>query len=456
MGEGPAQAPSDSTVILNGIEILNLTDPSPRSSDGDIALQLHSGGRGAGYMTRVLAWLVCSSVLMASIATPPQAAQGVRLRSIGGDRASGVARAVVVEEGALVHTALMFPEDREGRLQGGADAGAQAARVLANIEIALREARTSLDFLVRLHVYVADASVTPRIDRVLADRFGGRRTPPAVTFVEREMPRAGTLVAMDAMDAIAATAWRAAPGAARRLTVAALPQRTGRASHAAVQPPGPFVVVSGRAARGEFEPAIRETLAQLRRDLETVGLTFDHVVQVKSFLGDMRSEQRLEEIIAGAFAGSRVPPQVVAEWRQETTPAEIEIVATAPRTDGRRTRVEHVEPIAGRYSRIARVNDGQPVFISGLYGGSIDPVAQVDEMFAELQRVLQAAGSDIRHLVKATYYVSDTAADGRINAIRPTIYDPERPPAASKLRVRGTGRPGRASTFDMIAVTTAR
>ncbi len=32
--------------ILNGIEVLNFTDPSPRSSDGYIALQLHSGGLG--------------------------------------------------------------------------------------------------------------------------------------------------------------------------------------------------------------------------------------------------------------------------------------------------------------------------------------------------------------------------------------------------------------------------
>lgn len=397
--------------------------------------------------------LVSAALLMAPIATPPQAAPGVRLRSIAADPTTGVARAVVVEEGALVHTALMFPEDQEGRLQGGTDAGAQAARVLANIELALREARTTLDHLVRLHVYVADPSVTGRIDRLLAERFGGRETQPAVTFVETAMPRAGTLVAMDA---IAATAWTPAPGAASRLTAAALPQRTGRASHAAVQPAGPFVIVSGRAARGDFEPAIRETLAQLRGDLETVGLTFGDVVQIKSFLGDMRSARRLEEIVASAFDGTRVPPQVVTEWRQESVPAEIELVATARRTGDGRRRVEHIEPISGRYSRIARVNDGQPVFVSGLYGGSADPVAQVGEMFAELQRVLLEAGSDIRHLVKATYYVSDTAADDRINAIRPTVYDVERPPAASKLSVRGTGRAGRASTFDMIAVTTAR
>lgn len=161
-------------------------------------------------------------------------------------------------------------------------------------------------------------------------------------------------------------------------------------------------------------------------------------------------------IVAETFGGSRVPPQVVTEWRQASAPAEIELIASARSAPAGRPRVDHVEPIAGRYSRIARVNGGHPVFLSGLYGESADPGAQVGEMFADLQRVLQAAGSDIRHLVKATYYVADGAADARINAIRPTIYDPEHPPAASKLFVRGTGRPGKASTFDMIAVTSAR
>src|SRR5687768_1272897 len=180
----------------------------------------------AGHMPSVIL-LVPAALLLAQTAAPPQAAPGVRLRSIQADRATGVSRAVVVEEGALVHTALMFPEDREGGLVGAADATAQAARVLANIELALQAARTTLEHLVRLHIYVADSSVTPRIDRLLADRFAGRKAQPAVTFVETAMPRAGTLVAMDA---IAATAWTTAPGAATRLIVAALPQRTGRAS----------------------------------------------------------------------------------------------------------------------------------------------------------------------------------------------------------------------------------
>ncbi len=212
------------------------------------------------------------------------AAPGVRLRSVGGDPASGIAAAVIVEEGSLVHTALMYPEDGQGRLQGRGDAARQAARVMANLDRALHEARTSLDHLVRLHVYLADAAVAPVIDRLLASRFGNRKVRPAVTFVETAMPQDGVLVAMDA---VAATAWRGAPGTATRLAARGLAQRTPRASHASIQPEGPFVIVSGRAAPGDFAAAIRATMAELQGDLARVGLTFDDVVQVKSFLGDM-------------------------------------------------------------------------------------------------------------------------------------------------------------------------
>jgi enamine deaminase RidA (YjgF/YER057c/UK114 family) len=407
----------------------------------------------SGHEAFALRLLTFALLLVAQITAAPLAEPGVRLRSIAGAPSSGVARAVVVEEGALVHTALMYPENASGDLEGAGDARVQAERVLSSIELALKEARTTLNNLVRLHVYVADQSVTPQIDKLLAERFGARKTKPAVTLVETAMPRAGMLVAMDA---IAATAWIPEPGRGIRLAAAGLPQRTARASHAAIQPAGPFVIVSGRAAPGPFDPAIRETMAQLRGDLQSVGLTFDDVVQVKSFLGDMGSARRLESVVAESFAAGRVPPQVVTEWRQNAAPAEIELVATALRTGGTRMDVEHLESIGGRYSRVARANAGRPIFVSGLYGQSPDPAAQVDEMFSALQRVLQEAGSDIRHLVKATYYVSDSAADDRINTIRPTIYDAQHPPAASKLFVRGTGRPGNASTFDMIAVTTAR
>jgi enamine deaminase RidA (YjgF/YER057c/UK114 family) len=402
----------------------------------------HTGGSGLTFCA-FLFLVLSGPALVVSFS-----ADRVRLRSIGEDPATGLARAVVVEEGALVHTALMLPEDAQGRLQGDGDIDAQARRVLANIDLALKPARTSLTNLVRLHVYVADGSVTPEVDRLLRRRFRGN-IRPAVTFVETAMPRPGVLVMMDA---IAATGWRPDPGRPVRITTKALRQRTTRASHAALQPDGPFAIVSGRSASGDFEAAVRGTMEALRADLKAVDLTFDHVVQIKSFLADMGRAQQLEQVVSEFFGDSAVPPQVMTEWHQESAHVEIELIAMSSRPAGGQ-RVEYVEPVSGRFSRVVRVNSGRLVLTSGLYGASDAALEQVREMFAELQHLVKEAGSDMAHLVKATYYVADTGADQEFNAIRPTLYAPQRPPAASKLAVRGTGRKGKASTFDMIAVT---
>jgi enamine deaminase RidA (YjgF/YER057c/UK114 family) len=266
------------------------------------------------------------------------------------------------------------------------------------------------------------------------------------------MPRAGVLVAMDA---VAATPRRPPAAAPARLVVDGLPSNAGGGAHVAIQPEGPFVIVSGRAAPGEFEAAARGTMEQLRADLKGVDLGFGHAVQVKAFLGDMTRADELSRIVAGTFEGT-APPLVITEWRDSSLPVEIELVAAAPGAAGGGERLTLVEPISSRYSRVARIFAGRPIFVSGLTGASADPVAQVREVFTELRRLLAAAGSDMRHLAKATYYVSDKAADQEINTIRPSIYDPARPPAASKISVQGTGRPGKGTVIDMIAVTTDR
>ena len=58
-----------------------------------------------------------------------------------------------------MHSALLYPVDVQGRLQGGGDAYAQATHVLGSLGTALQAAGTGLDRIARLHVYVADASV---------------------------------------------------------------------------------------------------------------------------------------------------------------------------------------------------------------------------------------------------------------------------------------------------------
>ena len=385
------------------------------------------------------------------------AGPGVTLRAIEADARLGRSAAVVVEQGALVHTAILYPLDAQGRLQGGADAHAQAAAVLDGVATALRAAGSDLDRIARLHVYVADDSVTPSVDRLLAERFTGA-VKPAVTLVESRIPHAGVLVAMDAVGVTR----RSKTVPPERIVVTGLAPVPGDGAHVAVQADGAFVIVSGRAAQllhraahGGLEAAVRGTMEQLRGDLRRVGLGLGHIVQVKAFLGDIARAADLQRIVASTFQGT-APPQVVTEWRGGSLPVEIELVATAPGATSAAERLTLVEPISARYSRIARVFGGRPIFVSGLTGTSDDPAAQVREVFEELRRVLAASGSDMRHLAKATYYVSDKAADQEINTVRPSIYDATRPPAASKISVPGTGRPGKRTVIDMIAVTTGR
>ena len=61
-------------------------------------------------------------------------------------------------------------------------------------------------------------------------------------------------------------------------------------------------------------------------------------------------------------------------------------------------------------------------------------------------------GSDLRHLVKATYYVADDNTSRLLNELRPEYLEDGRAPAASKAMVPGTGSDGRTITLDMIAV----
>jgi enamine deaminase RidA (YjgF/YER057c/UK114 family) len=78
------------------------------------------------------------------------------------------------------------------------------------------------------------------------------------------------------------------------------------------------------------------------------------------------------------------------------------------------------------YCRLSRVHGHSQIFVSGCFGTSGDSESlQVAEVFDQLQERLTAAGSDLRHMVKATYYVTNEAASAAVNEIRPKLWDPD-------------------------------
>jgi enamine deaminase RidA (YjgF/YER057c/UK114 family) len=278
---------------------------------------------------------------------------------------------------------------------------------------------------------------------------------PAVSFVVGALTAPDALVAVDA---VAATqeAPRVRPVAYQTLSGLGR-QRSG--AHVATLPAGARVYISGQAEPGgDLAEATRKTLAGLSATLDFLGLGKAQVVQVKSFLQPMSAVGAAERAIAEFFAPGTVPPLVFVEWRMPG-PIEIELIVAAGRQDGGEA-LEYLTPPRLKpspvFSRVARINRGDTIYVSGLYGpAGADGRGQVEAIFGTLQSVVSDAGGDLRHLVKATYYVSDDDASRALNDLRPRYYDPARPPSASKASVAGVGEEGRTVTLDMIAIPRA-
>jgi enamine deaminase RidA (YjgF/YER057c/UK114 family)/peptidase E len=381
----------------------------------------------------------------------PQAEAPTGLRFVEPNKETGTSQAVVVDPVALAHTSQFLPLDTEGRIVGKDNPATQIEQVLNHLAAALKEAQTSFDRAVKVNVYVRRPEVVAEVHRALARRFSGP-SKPAVTFVEGMLPHPDALVAMDAVAAVP----ESKVTDVKRSRSAALPgARNG--THVAILPAGPHVYVSGQAGKGDgIVKPTRQTMEDLRATLKHLSLDEKHVVQVKAFLNPMSAAADAEKEIAKCFGDQPVPPLVFVEWKYDI-PIEIELVAAGrPAKEKTPAAIEFLTPpgveASPVYSRVARINHGKLIYVSGLYGKTAKADAQVREVFAALDQLLAKTGSDSQHLAKATYYVVDEDVTGKLGEFRKKHYDPRRPPAASKAKVAGVGLAGKTITMDMIAV----
>jgi enamine deaminase RidA (YjgF/YER057c/UK114 family) len=379
--------------------------------------------------------------LLAAIAlTIAPSAADPDVRHIRPDRSTGTSSAVVVPE----QTALHF----SGQVVAPANPTANptpeqlATEVLDKLNVDLQAVGSGLDRAVRLHVVLDDPELLPALKSSLAERFPDGNGP-ALTVVVGSLPHAGLRIAADAV----ATTDRNEVGRIERAPPVSI----------SVLPAGPRVFVSGQAEPADdLATATRETLRSLAETLEHLGIGLDQVVQLKAFYTPAGSAEVVDREVVAFFEGALPPPIVLVEW-QSSVPIEIELVAAAPEPGSDRpidylaTPKLAASPV---FSRVARVNRGDLVFTSGLFGPvNASGADQVTAIFDELTAILEEAGSDLDHLAKATYYVSDDDASRALNELRPRYYDPSRPPAASKAQVPGVGPADRSITLDLIAVS---
>jgi enamine deaminase RidA (YjgF/YER057c/UK114 family) len=345
-----------------------------------------------------------------------------------------------------VHTAQFLPVNPTGEIVGEGDATAQTRHLLDSLSNALAAAKTDLEHAVKINVYGRDTASLNAVRAALSARFRGS-VAPAVSFVESRTVHSQALVAMDA---VATT-----PMASKEVTFFRGGKTAG--SQAAVLPRGRHVYIAGQAANGALADATRKTMESLQATLNFLGLSFAHVVSVKSFVQPITAVPEARAEIVKHFHPDRVPPLVFVEWTMNA-PIEIELVAAAGDLAGDSAEpIEYLTPpgmtASPLYSRVARVNRGDIIYVGGLYAAdAANGEGQVRDLFRQLTALIEKSGGNLRHLAKATYYVSDEDASFMLNKVRPEFYDPQRPPAASKAPVRGVGLPARSITIDMIAV----
>lgn len=415
-------------------------------------------------------------LLIAGCASLPREPDSVRHVRPNDETASS--SATVVGESALVHTDQFFPLGADGRVAGEGDVSAQVTRTMENLRTALQLAGSDFGSLAKLNVYLADDSLRTAAGARLADVLPDEARP-AISYVTTRMERAGVLLAVDAVAVsprddgtvsfLRSESLRDSGGSelvqgSRGLESvdgsggSEVRQGSRGQAHAAVMPAGAKIYVSGQAQQGERPEAVAATMESLFATLAYLDLGARDVVQVKAFIHSMSDASAVENQIEAYFREKPAPPIITTEWRQDNYPAEIELIAS------RRAGAERPGDLltfvtppgmssSPLFSRVVEVGGGELVYVSGIYGTAGDADrGQVEQTFGRLVEVLHEAGSDIEHLVKATYYYTTDESGSAINNVRTDLYNADRPPAASKIVVRGAGLSGAAVTLDMIAV----
>ncbi|MHB8863768.1 MAG: RidA family protein [Pirellulaceae bacterium] len=366
------------------------------------------------------------------------------------DAPAGMSQAVIVEGQPLVHTRQLLPLDRDGNLVGENSLDAQIEQVLNNLDAVLHAAGSGLGRLVRLNVY----AIAPSTVDKLRDHLSTRLEPavrPAITAVLTPMPHRKALVAVDA---VAVAAETGPTVALQRCDAVAGAQDC---ADIAVMPRGGVAYLSGVPAEGGLAvSAISRSMATLGKILEQLQLSPAQVVQLKVFLRPATAAEEALGELKKFFPNQIMPPVVFVEWIA-LAPVEIELIAHLPLTDPPAEPVQYYNPPDVRplptFSRVALVHSERQIYVSSLFARAAGRgEQQADDLFAQLKTILEQTGSDMQHLAKATYYVCDDDAGRGFDRVRPRFFDPQRPPAASKVMVYGVGQAGRTLTMDMIAV----
>ncbi len=311
---------------------------------------------------------------------------------------------MTVKRSGLVHTKLLSASSEQELEPAFRDLTGQLSAIAQSFE-------TTTASVAKLNLYL-DTDKQSDLDelRLLVLSHWDKGKAPALTLIPSKLPRGGLL----AGDAVIA--------ASDHPTEIPVPNSTAAMTNSTRD----IIYVSGRAASGELAPATADTMAQIFDVLKHLQSTPGDIVQVKAFIQPIEQWKAVEAEIVKSFAGHS-PPIVYAEWTSGSRATEIEVIATAPDHVENSGTVSYFTPPGEKsspvYSRVATIHSDRVIYFSGHHSSGSESDAKA--LFAQLKQTATAAGTDLRHFAKATYYVTTPEASTSLNAVRPDHYDPE-------------------------------
>lgn len=363
---------------------------------------------------------------------------------------TGASLCVIVKDDVLAHTSQILPLNiKGGRITSGS-AGDQSVLVLKNLNYILKKVDSSLNQLVKLNIYVAREDLVPEVQQRLAQELEAT-AQPACTYVVTKLADPKALVAMDAV---------AVAGDSQKLTQAKIFNDDVSGFRVALLPAGRTAYISGQAVKANtLAESTKKTMEELFQTIKYLGGSPENIIQIKAFLTPMSEATEASQVIDGFFPYDRKHPVSLVEW-YSSLPIEIEMIVALPgETPASRPEetVTYQTPTGMKaspvYSRVAIAEVSDRIYVSGITSKEPgDNSTRIHSVFNQLKEIVGEAHSDMQHLAKATYYVSENEISGDFGKIRQEYYNPKRPPAASKATVKGVGVPNRILVIDMIAV----
>ena len=360
-------------------------------------------------------------------------------------RLKGSSDAVIVKNVPLVHTSQIFSLDKRGKFVFKDELQKQIGQIFGNLSKALKIADSGIDQVVKLNIYLKNSTLISEVQTEIGRRFKSGKLP-AVSYVTGNLSYPDALISIDAI----AVSTNSSDNNVKYFN--------SGSTQVSILPPGPVVYVSGQAAKGNLTEATLNTLKQLEETLHFLGLEKKDIVQIKSFINPISDLSIVQDVMAEFFKGGTIPPIVNVEWLSKDPLIEIELIASSNRTLSKSNeQIDFITPKgmvhSPVYRKVTRVHSGSKVYVSGLYGNTERGIkSELSDIFDFLDLIMKQSGSDLKHLLKATYYVSNDLHSAALNEIRPKYYDPKRPPAASKAMVKDVGSIKAGVSMDMIGV----